>query len=510
MSLVFVYSCAFVFVKIYADKSFISKGEPSDNALITMAEQTTAAETDMLPGVEFDAPETTAPAVTTAEETTSELVTTEPLSPEQLVNKKAAGAPIMRLAAATKVSDIEIAPDTQNKAETAAPQPAETEAETTEKPKKETSATTKSPEKDNTSKTAETTESDEEEEFVDDDSEEYDDGGEEEYIDDDESVDLSEDGDGVFRMLTDEEVEEMLERLGVSSFDELWAQQAAQPSSSGAQGGFTPSSGSYKNEFLTIYDTTYGRTRTENAYDLVCEIVNREVGDTFEFEAIKAQAVAAYTYVKYYEQKGEVAEIGTKADPSSTIKKAVDAVDGLAVYYDGKYIMTPFSASQGGSSASSKNVWGGDLPYLQAVVNDFDYLDTKYYGLETTYTVEELRQRIESKTDIKLSENYPEWVRVLSYCDNSVYADQLSIDGHTTAYISGRERTITGHIFRTYVLNLKSAAFTVSYANGVFTFTTYGYGHGVGLSQIGSNLYAQHGYTFDQILKHYFTGVTIK
>ena len=61
------------------------------------------------------------------------------------------------------------------------------------------------------------------------------------------------------------------------------------------------------------------------------------------------------------------------------------------------------------------------------------------------------------------------------------------------------------------MLSIRSTAFTVSYADGVFTFTTYGYGHGVGMSQVGANLYATYGgYTFDQILHHYYTGVTIR
>ncbi len=514
MCLILVYSCAFLFIKVYAKKTLLdSEALPSDRSLITEPAETTVTEEpeDMLPGVGYDLPVTTTAPVTEAPLS----VNTENMTPEQLVNKQVAGRAVMKLAAATKVSDIAVSSQDNDASETtAASESSEKSAAATKKTEAETKSETKATKSESakTSKTAETSEEEEEifddeeeEEELDDDSEEYDDDSEEEVAD--EQVDIDElTGGAEYTELTDQELSELLSRLGVSSIDELMNQSAT---ISTDNGGFTPSSKSYKNETLTIYDTTYGQMRTDNAYDIVCEITNAEVGDSFEFEAIKAQAVAAYTYVKYYEQKGEVAEIGTKANPSSTIKKAVDAVDGLAVYYNGEYIMTPFSASQGGFSAASKNVWGGDLPYLQSVRNDFDYLDTKYYGLQTSYTVNELRERIESKTDIRLSENYYDWIRVLSNND-SIYVGEMAIDGHTTAYINGRERTITGHIFRSYILPLKSAAFTVSYSDGVFTFTTYGYGHGVGMSQIGANLYAKNGYTFDQILTHYYTGVTIK
>ena len=56
---------------------------------------------------------------------------------------------------------------------------------------------------------------------------------------------------------------------------------------------------------------------------------------------------------------------------------------------------------------------------------------------------------------------------------------------------------------------LKSAAFDVYYRNGEFIFTTYGYGHGVGMSQNGSNILAKQGCSYSEILKFYFTGIEV-
>ena len=58
---------------------------------------------------------------------------------------------------------------------------------------------------------------------------------------------------------------------------------------------------------------------------------------------------------------------------------------------------------------------------------------------------------------------------------------------------------------------LRSSAYTIAYneSEDVFIFTVKGYGHGVGMSQAGANQYAKNGWTYDEILKHYFTGITL-
>lgn len=484
MSLILIYSCAFLFVTTYAKKAMLSSALPSKDELYKPGDipyenaLNSAAETE--------------PAVTSAEPSVEE--DDEYIPVEYIMRKAHAGLYPMFDPEATNVSDdIEIQTTPEPVVTTA---PTTTETPQTTKPK--TSAETKAPETEPPETVSEQATEDEPEEVL----EEED----SENIDEDEQnevIDESEQNDGVVvKELSPEELQELLDRFANegNSGENPWS----------IGNDVLVNGESYKNQTVTIYDTKQKRLRTDNAFDLVCEITNYEIGSKYEKEATKAQAVAIYTYIKYYEQKGEYAELGTKSDPSDFIRECVEEIDGLAMFYDGKYIMAPFSASTGGYSAASKNVWGGDLPYLQSVKNDFDQLDSKNYGRVTTYTVEEVKNKIESKTDIRLSDNYSEWIRILSHNDN-IYVGQISIDGHTEAFINGKTRTITGHIFRTYVLDIRSTAFTVSYSNGIFTFTTYGYGHGVGLSQVGANLYAKYGnYTFDQILHHYFTGITIK
>ena len=53
-------------------------------------------------------------------------------------------------------------------------------------------------------------------------------------------------------------------------------------------------------------------------------------------------------------------------------------------------------------------------------------------------------------------------------------------------------------------LGLRSSAFTAAYADDAFTFTVSGYGHGVGMSQYGANIYAKQGWSYEEILAHYY------
>lgn len=378
----------------------------------------------------------------------------------------------------TEVSAVTTAPETTSAiATTAPPETSATTAGTTTKVTTTTEATTVTT---SATTTEATTTADED---VD--------------IDDDEDVDIDDESE-----VEVDEDEASVEDVDDDSSGNLW--YSSSYSSDNLNNGK-----SYKNETVTVYDSNSGRYVTDNAFDIVCQVTFAEVGTSMEDETIKAQAIAVYTYIKYYEAKGEYASLPLKSNVPESIISCVEEVDGLAMYYDGEYILATYCAATAGVTCSSENVWGGDREYLQSVVSEYDFLDTDNYGRVTTYTVEEIRKKIESKTNITLSDDYENWIQILSYTDGG-YVGNISIDGHTTAKVSGTERELTAHVFRTYILSIRSACFTVSYSNGVFTFVTYGYGHGVGMSQEGANLYAIYaGYTFDQILHHYYTGITI-
>lgn len=244
-----------------------------------------------------------------------------------------------------------------------------------------------------------------------------------------------------------------------------------------------------------------GSVHTVNSFDLICQIVNNEVSSYFSDEAIKAQAVAAYSYVKYHNVNGLTPSVLVRPNPPQRIVDMVSSVWGKCCYYNGNVAQTVYMASSSGYTASSCNVWGGSIPYLVSVPCPFDAESDPNYGVRTKFSEDSIRTALESKLGITLSDNPENWLAVMSYVDGN-YVSQVLVDGQTT--ISGRK-------LRETILNyqLKSASFDIDYVDGYFIFTTYGWGHGVGMSQNGANILAKMGYTYDQILKYYYTGIDV-
>lgn len=245
-----------------------------------------------------------------------------------------------------------------------------------------------------------------------------------------------------------------------------------------------------------------GSVHTVDAFELVCMIVNNEISSYFNDEAIKAQAVAAYSYVKYHNVNGLTPSVLVKSNPPQRIVDMVASVWGKCCYYNGEVAQTVYMASSSGYTASSENVWGGKIPYLTSVACPFDSESDPNYGIKTKFSEAAIRSAVEKYLGITLSDNPENWFTITEYVDGN-YVSKVNVDGQTT---------ITGRKLRESILNyqLKSASFDISYSSdGYFIFTTYGWGHGVGMSQNGANILAKKGYTYDQILKYYYTGIDV-
>lgn len=265
---------------------------------------------------------------------------------------------------------------------------------------------------------------------------------------------------------------------------------------------------------LTVRYTGSGGSVTGDAADILAQVVMGEIGGSFNEEAIKAQAVAAYTYIKYYNNSGNVPYVAVRT-PNDKVKQCVNEVLGEAVYYDGALIQAVYGASTAGYTASAKNVWGIDYPYLPSHKCELDALYDPNYGVKTSFTSDEIRKYVRNATGIELSGDPGTWFAIKEYVDN-VYVGTFSIGGHTE-YVnnSGKTVNITGRVMREDIMdfNLRSSSFDVSYSadSDKFTFTTYGYGHGVGLSQHGANNLANFwNYSYREILEFYYPGTEIK
>lgn len=255
------------------------------------------------------------------------------------------------------------------------------------------------------------------------------------------------------------------------------------------------------NEMYSVYDENSEQIVTLNGFDLVCQIVNNEIGDSWGWEAIKAQAVAAYSYVRFNDEHEKIPSVGLKSGYSQIIEDCVNAVSGQAVYYDNSIIDAVYSASTAGCSTESAAVWGTQYPYLLAVVSPYDENDP-HYGVQTVMTKAEVKKIIESNTDIKLSDDLTKWFKFESVYSRK-YIANMRINDFTHCRINGKMTRITGTVLAS-MLGLKNNAFEIKYEDGNFIFTTYGWGHGVGMSQWGAYYYAESGYTYDQILRHYY------
>lgn len=220
-------------------------------------------------------------------------------------------------------------------------------------------------------------------------------------------------------------------------------------------------------------------------------------------EALKAQAVAAYCWlINAGSTKGSAPAVPLK-NPTQNAIDAASAVNGQKVTYNGETAQTYYYAISAGYSANCKDVWYADIPYLRAVNSS---VDKDYDGFETkvTYTASELQSRVSSTYGINLSgTSKSKWFSV-KYDENDAYVRKVTIGG---------KKDVTGSSFRDELLDyeLRSTAFKIKYnkSKDTFTFTVRGFGHGVGMSQVGANYYAKQGWTYKEILTHYYPGTSV-
>lgn len=267
-------------------------------------------------------------------------------------------------------------------------------------------------------------------------------------------------------------------------------------------------------EQFTVYDHLTGSYYTGSAREIVARALVGEISNWFPDETIKAQAVAEYTYIKKENMRGNspTTALRTAAEGvDDRIYRLVDEVLGEAIYYNGEMIQCVFFASSCGYTNSSLNVWGVDYPYLRSVDCPLDATTDPNWADTDSYSSEYIKNAVQSTLGINLTGDPSKWFKIISRLDNREHGwiTSLSVGGMTAA----NGKNIDGRTIRETVLDnsLKSAAFELKYDKTAdeFIFTTYGYGHGVGLSQWGAKALAENGYNYKQILQHYFTGAEV-
>lgn len=249
--------------------------------------------------------------------------------------------------------------------------------------------------------------------------------------------------------------------------------------------------------------------------DYLRSVVPEEMPVDWPAEAIKAQSVAARSFA--LASRGRHASdgydlcttthcqlyTGTAAEKSAS-NAAIKATRGEVLTYGGKPIEALFHTDSGGMTENSEDVWGSHVSYLRAAK------DTPAKTMPWTKTIS--RADLERKLAAKGHDIGKVRSIALSPLAIGRAAKDRTASGRVkTMTVKGTKGTATlsGTTWRS-LLGLKSTLFDVKLTKDAVTFTGYGSGHGLGISQWGAERMAARGASYAEILHHYYTGTTLQ
>lgn len=280
---------------------------------------------------------------------------------------------------------------------------------------------------------------------------------------------------------------------------------------------------------LRIYDQGTGEVAELTLEEYTRCAIAAEMPADYHLEALKAQGVAALTYALHQaiEQRGLAEEdrdpalrgADFAADPGNRkgymteetarefygeqfdycwdkITQAARVACRCVALWEGEPIAAAYHAiSAGETTERAENIWDGPLPYLVEVDSSWDILAPGYKST-VTVTDGEL-QEVLTAAGATLLPDPSTWLEV----------EERSDAGYVTAIRAG-SITLHGNQLRN-LLGLRSAAFELERTHNGYTFYVRGYGHGAGLSQAGADHLARQGWGFDEVLLHYYKGITL-
>ncbi|MGB7247782.1 MAG: SpoIID/LytB domain-containing protein [Phormidesmis sp.] len=239
--------------------------------------------------------------------------------------------------------------------------------------------------------------------------------------------------------------------------------------------------------------------------DYLYSVVGSEMPTSWPQAALQSQAVAARSYALYKRARSRnpLYDVdatttyqvykGIAQEAGSTIT-AVDTTKDQVVTYNGEVIEAIFHSSSGGYTENAKDVWSSDVPYLRGV-EDFDHT-APVFSWQETFTLSEFSDKIGDVGKVTSigTPQLTELGRVAS----------ITISGETGAEV------LRGRDVRS-ALGLRSTRFTIALDEATQSVTVkgFGFGHGVGLSQWGARSLADQGWSFEQILQHYYQSTAI-
>ncbi len=293
---------------------------------------------------------------------------------------------------------------------------------------------------------------------------------------------------------------------------------------------------------LVVYLHETSSLQRMNLEDYVRGVVAAEMPASFNVESLKAQAVAARTYAV-----GRLRGLGGRgcdrnkdadvcADPTHCqgwlsddelirkwgyldylvyrrkVSEAVEATGGIILTYEGSVIDPVYHANSGGVTENSEDVWTVSVPYLRSVTTVHEK-GSPHYRDTFSFTVTDAERLlgidlVEKRETIEVIDGHE--IKVIeqgNISPESVEIVDRSENGHVRLVRLG-DSLLHGSEVRQR-LGLPSARFTIETLADRLIVTTIGYGHGVGMSQYGADRMAEHGYDYQEILRHYYTGVQL-
>ncbi len=294
-------------------------------------------------------------------------------------------------------------------------------------------------------------------------------------------------------------------------------------------------------------------------------VISREMSPSWHKEALKAQAVCARNYalgkLNRHKEYGfdlcnsvccqAYSGVDYEADGSYA---PVDETSGEVLFYGNELVQTVYSSSMGPSTENVKYVWGSNFPYLISVSNEYEDTANIYNGIwQKTLTKARATEIMNSKgynigdvTDIRALEYTPSGrvlrlevvgttgakvferescrtifseatlsqMYTISGGGNVAYPTVYVLSGNGKTAVSSENTAVIGGGKVSYFYATDGSKITLyegtTNTGDDFVFSGQGWGHGVGMSQYGAKGMAEAGFTYEEILTHYYTGTHLE
>jgi stage II sporulation protein D len=245
----------------------------------------------------------------------------------------------------------------------------------------------------------------------------------------------------------------------------------------------------------------------------VAGLINYEISAKWPLHVVKAQAVIARTYALYQKKGAGLNPYHVEGSVLGQVYRGVNAEDAVAgsavnetrgqvLTYNGDLALTVYHSNAGGRTDASIDVWSGDYSYLRSVQSPYDDASPGF-SWEFTLSAATLKELL-------LGAGYdigePRSVRIRGFTPGGRARKVEIRDRRKRSVLLG------ANVFRKTIGYgaIKSTKFKVEKTGDLFRFEGRGSGHGVGLSQWGAKGMAENGYTYQEILRHYYPGTKLE